>query len=107
MKINNLEEIAKYRRKCLKNFLLQSTGILARIYDGNSSYIILRWFQRFETKKSFKDKVLISKGHATSALYPILRDYGIISKKDWDNWGKKSNLRIFITYLYQIDIIHR
>ena len=46
-------------------------------------------------EKSFKDKVLISKGHATSALYPILRDYGIISKKDWDNWGKKkSNLRI-------------
>jgi transketolase len=48
-------------------------------------------------KKKFTDKIILSKGHATSALYPILRDYGVISQKDWDNWGssKKSKLRVF------------
>ncbi len=54
-------------------------------------------FIRFDDElKKFRDKVLISKGHATSTLYPILRDFGVISKKDWENWGiKKSKLRIF------------
>ena len=48
-------------------------------------------------KKIFTDRIILSKGHATSALYPILRDFGVISKKDWDNWGtsKKSKLRVF------------
>ena len=48
-------------------------------------------------KKFFTDRIILSKGHATSALYPILRDFGVISKKDWDNWGtsKKSKLRVF------------
>lgn len=47
--------------------------------------------------KEFVDKIILSKGHATSALYPILRDFNIISKKDWNNWGtkKKSKLRVF------------
>jgi transketolase len=46
---------------------------------------------------SSKDKVLISKGHATVALYPILRDFGYISHENWDNWGKgkPTNLRVF------------
>ena len=39
---------------------------------------------------------MISKGHATSALYPILRDYGVISNTEWNKWGKNnSKLRIF------------
>ena len=44
-----------------------------------------------------QDKVLISKGHATVALYPILRDLRILPKEDWDNWGKNKNtcLRVF------------
>ena len=48
-------------------------------------------------KKKFTDKIILSKGHATSALYPILRDFEVISKKDWQNWGslKKSKLRVF------------
>ena len=32
------------------------------------------------------------------ALYPILKNFGVLSKKDWNNWGKKgfkSQLRIF------------
>ena len=44
-----------------------------------------------------EDKVIISKGHATVALYPILRDLGKIPQQDWENWGKNRNtcLRIF------------
>ena len=43
------------------------------------------------SNKSFDDKVLISKGHATSALYPILRDFNLYPKKEWDNWGKEKS----------------
>ena len=45
----------------------------------------------------FEDKVIISKGHATVALYPILRDFNIIPQEDWDNWGKgkPTCLRVF------------
>ena len=35
-----------------------------------------------------EDKVIVSKGHATVTLYPILRDMNILPKEDWDNWGK-------------------
>ena len=42
------------------------------------------------------DKVLISKGHATVTLYPILTKLGIIPQKEWDNWGSKDScLRVF------------
>jgi transketolase len=45
----------------------------------------------------FANKLLISKGHATVALYPILKHFEIIPKEDWDNWGKglPSRLRVF------------
>ena len=44
-----------------------------------------------------EDKVLISKGHATVALYPILKNFGIIAEEDWNNWGRglPSCLRVF------------
>ena len=42
------------------------------------------------------DKVLISKGHATAALYPILKDFGVLPLKDWENWGQTNSLlRVF------------
>ena len=55
-------------------------------------------YLKFDKKKKiFQNKLLISKGHATSGSYPILKDFGVIKKSDWDNWGtkKKTNLRIF------------
>ena len=49
-----------------------------------------------EKRKKFLDKVLISKGHATAALYPILRDFGLVKEKEWNDWGHKSSLlRVF------------
>jgi len=39
---------------------------------------------------------LISKGHATATLYPILRDFGVLPLKEWENWGvTDSLLRVF------------
>ena len=32
-------------------------------------------------KKFFSDKVLISKGHAAAALYPILKDFGVVPER--------------------------
>ena len=85
MKINRLNNLAKkYRLEMFKKFLTIKQGhpgsvfsmmeIVVSLYHGD--------FVRFDKKKKkFIDKVLISKGHATSALYPILRDFDIISKK--------------------------
>ena len=44
-----------------------------------------------------EDKVLISKGHATVALYPILKNFNVIAEEDWNNWGRglPSCLRVF------------
>ncbi|MDC6448468.1 transketolase, partial [Alphaproteobacteria bacterium] len=49
------------------------------------------------TEKKYDDKVIISKGHAASCLYPILAEKGVIQEKDWLNWGteKESILKIF------------
>ncbi len=46
--------------------------------------------------KPGSDKILVSKGHATVALYPILRDFGVIGADEWENWGRgDSILRVF------------
>jgi len=99
-KINDLEKIAKeYKRELFEKFLSVGQGhpgsvfsmldIVVALYHGG----ILRFNKE---KKAFEEKVLISKGHATVALYPILVNFGIISKKEWDNWGSgKTILRVF------------
>ena len=100
MKKNDLKEIAKkYRGEMFEKFLLTKQGHPGSIYSIIEIVVALYHggFVRFNEKDNrFTDKVLISKGHATSALYPILRDFGVISKEQWINWGtKKSPLRIF------------
>ena len=98
--INDLERIAKqYKRELFEKFLSVGQGhpgsvfsmldIVVTLYHGG----ILNFNK---SKNSFEEKVLISKGHATVALYPILVNYGIIPKKDWDNWGSQETvLRVF------------
>lgn len=100
MKINDLKQIAKkYRKEMFEKFLLTKQGHPGSIFSIMEIIVCLyhSGVVRFnEREKKFTDKVLISKGHATSVLYPVLRDFGVISKKDWDNWGvKDSQLRIF------------
>ena len=99
-KINDLQSLAKkYRRELFEKMLLIKQGHLGSIYSMMEIVVILYHcnFVKFDEKtKKFFDKVLISKGHATAALYPILKDFGVIPEKDWNDWGNKSSLlRVF------------
>jgi len=95
-----LEALAKeYRRGLFEKFLALGQGhpgstfsmvdIVVALYHGG--------FVRFNSKrKKFEDRVLISKGHATVALYPILARFGVLPQSEWDAWGKSpSALRVF------------
>ena len=99
-KVNDLENLCrKYRREIFEKMLIIKQGHLGSIYSMMETAVTLYHggFIKFdENKKSFQDKVLISKGHATACLYPILRDFGVISENDWNDWGvKDSVLRVF------------
>lgn len=99
-KINDLENLAKkYRRDIFEKLLIIKQGHMGSIFSMMEIIVALYHggFVRFSEKnKSFIDKVLISKGHATAALYPILRDFDVIPEKEWNNWGHKhSLLRVF------------
>ena len=99
-KINDLESIAKiYRRDLFEKFLIMKQGHVGSIFSMMEIAVTLYHcgFVKFdEKKKEFFDKVLISKGHATATLYPILKDFGVIPEEEWNNWGHKSSLlRVF------------
>ena len=99
-KINDLENLSKkYRRDIFEKLLLIKQGHPGSIFSMMDIVVGLYHggFVNFDPKKkSFSNKVLISKGHATAALYPILRDFGVFPKSEWDNWGKKKSLlRVF------------
>jgi len=98
--MHSLIQLAKkYRSDLFEKFLEVEQGhpgstfsmvdIVTTLYHGG--------FVRFDKEnKKFIDKVIISKGHATVALYPILVNFGVIHQREWDNWGKsESCLRIF------------
>ncbi len=98
--INNLETLAKkYKSELFEKFLEVGQGhpgsvfsmldIVVALYHGG-----ILTFDK--DNKKFYEKVLISKGHATVALYPILVNFGVIPKSEWDNWGNsKTILRVF------------
>jgi transketolase len=47
-------------------------------------------------KNIYRNKLIISKGHAASVIYPYLIDSNVIPKNEWENWGKKKSVfRIF------------
>ena len=99
-KINDLENLSKkYRRDLFEKLLIIKQGHPGSIFSMMDIVVALYHgaFVRFDKEKNqFLDKVLISKGHATAALYPILRDFGILPIEEWNNWGhKKSLLRVF------------
>jgi transketolase len=98
---NNLEEICKkYRRELFEKFLEVGQGHPGSVFSMLEIIVTLYYknFIRFDPDlKKFKDKIIISKGHAAVALYPVLKDFGIIPEKEWENWGKgkESILRVF------------
>ena len=98
LNLNKLKKKANYyRRVIFDKFCLLKEGHPGSIFSIIEVlvYLFEKKLIRVKSKKLF-DKIIISKGHATSALYPILVDKGIVKKKEWLNWGiKKSILRIF------------
>jgi len=102
LKHNNLVEISKkYRKELFEKFLEVGQGHPGSVFSIIEILVCLFYkkFIRFEKKKlKFYDKIIISKGHATVALYPILKDFKVLPVKEWNNWGKenaKSQLRVF------------
>lgn len=99
--LNNLEEISKkYRRELFEKFLEVGQGHPGSVFSMLEIIVTLYYknFIRFDPDlKKFKDKIIISKGHAAVALYPVLRDFGVMPEKEWENWGKgkESILRVF------------
>ena len=99
-KVNDLENLSKkYRREIFEKLLKIKQGHPGSIFSMMDIVVALYHggYVRFDSKnKTFLDKVLISKGHATAALYPILRDFGVLPLKEWDDWGNKASLlRVF------------
>ena len=96
---NKLKKISNnYRYELFKKFVLLQQGHPGSIFSILDFLTVLFHKKYIKIKnKNLADKIIISKGHATSALYPIFKDLGIIKKSDWNNWGtsKKSCLRIF------------
>ena len=96
-KINDLENLSKkYRRDLFEKLLMIKQGHPGSIFSMMDIVVALYpgGFVRFDKKKNqFLDKVLISKGHATAALYPILRDFGVLPMEEWNNWGNKKSSR--------------
>ena len=70
-------------------------GSVLSIFDI-VNYIYTTKQINLKQKKSLRNKLIISKGHAASVVYPYLVDNNLISKKEWENWGKKKSIfRIF------------
>tara|TARA_B100000767_G_C19759729_1_gene534621 strand:- start:1461 stop:2270 length:810 start_codon:yes stop_codon:yes gene_type:complete len=99
---NNLKKTCnRYRKELFEKFLEVGQGHPGSVFSMTEIAVTLfhKSFIRFdELKNSFKDKIIVSKGHATVSLYPILRDFGVIKNQEWENWGKKgkdSILRVF------------
>jgi len=95
-----LEELSKYYRKELfEKFVSVGQGHPGSTFSMLDIVVTLyhAGFIRFDLKdKKFLDKLIISKGHATVAVYPILVKLCVIDQKEWDNWGySNSSLRVF------------
>jgi transketolase len=94
------EKLGKaYRKELFEKFLATSQGHPGSVFSMMDIAIVLYHggFNRFDSKnKVFTDRVVISKGHATAALYPIMKNFGVLEKKEWENWGHNSSLlRVF------------
>jgi len=80
------------RKKLLEKFYLLKEGHPGSVFSILDVLLIL-YYEKFIriSKNGPIDDVIMSKGHATVAQYPILNDLGVISKRDWNNWGVNQN----------------
>lgn len=89
----------EYRRELFEKFVTVKQGHPGSVFSMVEIAVALfhGGFVRFDTsRKKFRDKVLISKGHATVTLYPILARFGALPASEWDAWGSRASvLRVF------------
>ncbi len=95
-----LKELSKkYRNSLFKKFIKVKQGHPGSTFSMLDIVVTLfhgGFLEYNDQENKFNDKIIISKGHATVALYPILVDFGVIDSTEWDNWGyEKSQLRVF------------
>ena len=94
--MQDLTETARqYRKQLFEKFVEIGEGHPGSTFSMVE--IVTTLFHGGHVKPGF-DKVIVSKGHATVALYPILAKLGILPQEEWDNWGKadaESCLRVF------------
>jgi transketolase len=94
------QKARKVRREMFEKFVLLQQGHPGSTFSMADIAVAL-YYGNFVRKdpndtSKFYDRVIVSKGHATSCLYPILVDFGVIAAEDWQNWGRdRSVLRIF------------
>ena len=99
-KLSEYEQLGKdYRKQLFEKFLATKQGHPGSVFSMMDIAVTLYHggFVRFDSnKKVFTDRVVISKGHATAALYPIMKNFGVLPEKEWENWGHSSSLlRVF------------
>ena len=90
----------QFRRELFEKFVALQQGHPGSTYSMIDLAVALYYggYVRRDPRQPEKlhDRVIVSKGHATVALYPILADLGIIPRDEWENWGKSpSILRVF------------
>ena len=94
--MQDLTETARqYRKQLFEKFVEIGEGHPGSTFSMVE--IVTTLFHGGHVKPGF-DKVIVSKGHATVALYPILAKLGVLPQEEWDNWGKadaESCLRVF------------
>ncbi len=66
-------------------------GSILSVFDI-VNYIYLSKQIDLKKNKIKRNKLIISKGHAASVVYPYLIDNKLISKAEWSNWGKKKSV---------------
>ena len=99
-KLSEYEQLGKdYRKQLFEKFLATQQGHPGSVFSMMDIAVVLYHggFVRFDSnKKVFTDRVVISKGHATAALYPIMKNFGVLPEEEWESWGHSSSLlRVF------------
>jgi transketolase len=85
------------RKNLFEKFYLLNEGHPGSVFSILDVLIVLYYGGFIRLRKNLPvDDIIMSKGHATVAQYPILTDLSVIKKKDWNNWGqKKTILKMF------------
>lgn len=96
MNINHLNyQSAKLRLKYFQMFIAANQGHPGAVFSQADLLCYLFYNNKINFKsqdRSERDKIIISKGHSTMGLYPILSDFGYFDSSELENFGKPNSL---------------